>query len=81
MTDLDQVLARFPDHASEIRRLCLRDMRFRSICEDLVLAYRSLASVDSVRAVSPTGLEELRVLRDELESELLSYLNRRRERV
>jgi hypothetical protein len=80
MTDLDQVLARFPERANEIRRMCLRDSLFRSICEDLVLAYSSLGSA---RLKGDSGLSvaarDLRLICEELEAELLAYLDGRRD--
>ena len=78
MTDLDHVLERFPKRANEIRRLYLGNTAFRSICEDLVLAYKSLNGpfADGTTGGSDVGLE-LQALRDELEAELLEYLNQR----
>jgi hypothetical protein len=78
MADLDQVLARFPERANEIRRMCLRDATFRSICEDLVLAYRSLdrSGLQSDAGLS-AAVRELRALCAELEAELLGCLDRR----
>ncbi|MCE6951461.1 hypothetical protein LAZ29_11010 [Cereibacter sphaeroides] len=78
MFDLDDVLARFPERANDIRRLCLKDTHFRSICEDLGLAYRSrIGSGLPEDAGRSDAARELRALRDELEIELLAYLNAR----
>lgn len=78
MVDLDDVLARFPERANDIRRLCLSDPHFRAICEDLGLACRPLIGSDPSDDASVShAVHELRVLREELESELLAYLNRR----
>jgi hypothetical protein len=76
MKDLDQVLARFPQRANEIRRLYLGDTRFRSICEDLSLAYSSLTGPVSDDPGVNSFRHDLCLLRDELESELLTYLSR-----
>ena len=60
--------------------MCLRDATFRSICEDLILAYRSLdgSGHESDAGVS-AAVRELRTLCAELEAELLGCLDRRQE--
>lgn len=60
--------------------MCLQDPNFRSICDDLALAYRSLNSPRPRRdaGMSP-DMQELGVLRTELEAELIRYLDRGRE--
>jgi hypothetical protein len=80
MTDFDQVLARFPERANEIRRMCLRDSFFRSICEDLILAYGSLgrSGLNGDAGLSPAA-RELRSICEELEAELLAHLDRGRD--
>jgi hypothetical protein len=76
MVDLHQALRRFPDRATAIRRLFLKDQRFRSICEDLSLAETALFALgQTLDGGDGRAAEELRLLRDDLEAELLRYLD------
>lgn len=72
---IDQVLARFPEKVATVRRLYLRDERFRSVCEDYVLCVDSLRRFeDRYDASTRPEVTDFRQIQRELEHELRSYL-------
>jgi hypothetical protein len=73
---VDQIVERFPDKASTVRRLYLRDEEFRSVCNDYVLCVASLQGFEArPDARRRPEVEDYRRLRSELEGELGSYLS------
>jgi hypothetical protein len=76
MHAIAHAIERFPERVEVIRRLYLRDERFRAICEDLSLALTSLRQFESRpdSHLRPETGDFREVLR-ELEVEMRDYLN------
>ena len=75
MRAVDHVIEHFPESAAVVRRLYLRDERFRSVCEDFALSIHSLRRFEArVDADRRPEVEDYRKLLRELEQELRSYL-------
>lgn len=75
MRAIDRVIERFPEMASTARALYLRDERFRSICDDLSLAFASLQAFEQrPDANARPEIADYRQVLEELEAELESYL-------
>jgi hypothetical protein len=75
MSDEIEALARrFPQHASTIRRLQVRDPCFRSICDDYGEAQRALKYWEAAGQAAPGRVEEYRQMVKELEAEALAIL-------
>ncbi|MTH61658.1 hypothetical protein [Paracoccus litorisediminis] len=73
---IEHVIQRFPDRAKIIRRLYLRDERFRAICEDMEMAVASLKRFEArPDAVLRPEVDEYRHVLVELEEELRDYLS------
>ncbi|WP_198376125.1 hypothetical protein [Neoroseomonas rubea] len=74
-SELDRVLARFPEHEALARHLFLTHPAFRSACEDYRLACEGLATFQRLAAHAPRPeLGDYRRLVVELEAELRAML-------
>ena len=70
-TGLARAVARFPEAAATLRRLALTDPGFREICEEYVLAERSLAGFEArLDAAERPEISEYRTVIAELETEI-----------
>jgi hypothetical protein len=75
MRAVDHVSERFPDRIGSVRRLYLRDERFRAICEDLALSISSLRRFEKrPDAHMRPEVDDYRTVLRELEIELRDYL-------
>lgn len=75
MRAVDHVLERFPARQEQIRRLYLRDDRFRAICEDFALSVASLRWFEGrPDALLRPEIDDYRTLLRELEDEIGGYL-------
>ena len=75
MSDEIEALARrFPQHASTIRRLQVRDPCFRSICDDYGEAQRALEYWEAAGQAAPERIAEYGQMLQELEAEALAIL-------
>ena len=76
MTDLTAVIEKFPAHEFTVRRLHASDTDFKSLCEDYAVAVCASErwKDDHVRG------EEYRKLADELEIEILEFIEGRHPR-
>ena len=73
--NLDAVIAGFPGKGQLIRRLCLSDPSFRSLCEEYGLARTSLARFERMNdAAHQPEIDEYRSIIRALEAELLGFL-------
>lgn len=74
-SELEWVVARFPEEAALARWMFLTDPVFRNACEDYRLAREGLAEFEKRAAGAPrTEVGEYRVLVRELEAELQAML-------
>lgn len=72
---LNVVLERFPGHRQAILALSLSDRLFRSLIEDLVLAYESLERFEArPDADQRPEIPEYRTIIQELEADVRTYL-------
>ncbi len=74
MEDIRSILARFPMRELEIRRLCARDVRFRSVCRDYEEAAAALRYWRNVSSDYAARIEEYESFLGELEAEILGRL-------
>ena len=74
MEQIDDLCRRFPDHARQIRRLSLRDPKFRSICDDYGEASRAIEIHSHRDGSAKDRAEEFRQIAEDLREELLTYL-------
>ena len=75
MRAVDHAIERFPESAEHIRRLYLRDDRFRGICEDFSLGICSLRRFEQYADERLTPeIIELREVLGELAAEMQDYL-------
>ncbi len=75
-SELDWVIARFPEHAALARQLFLTHPAFRSACEDYRLACEGLATFEDLATRAPRPeLCDYRTVVRELESELRAMLD------
>jgi hypothetical protein len=73
--DLAQLLERFPSEAALVTRLLAEDDGFRTVCEDFVLARRTLEQLEAFqREVQRTKVAEYRQLVADLEREISQAL-------
>ncbi len=73
----DELSRKHPQHSLAIRRLALRDSRFREICQDYGEALRA---TEAYRAKGQSQIgyaEELRQTTEDLRAEALDYLSKR----
>ncbi|MEW9807844.1 hypothetical protein [Mesorhizobium marinum] len=73
MDDLAAVISRFPEHEFLVRRLHASNAEFRTLCEDHALAASAVGRWKNDRSRS----EHYRLLVDELESEVLEFIEGR----
>lgn len=75
MRTVDHVVERFPDRVATVRRLYLKDERFRAACEDFALSVASLRRFEA-RPDSELRpeIDDYRRLLQELGDELAAYL-------
>ena len=76
MEEIGAILARFPHREFEIRRCCLRDGRFRSICVDYEEASTALNRWLETGPAGTKMVEEYTSFLGELETEILAKLGR-----
>jgi hypothetical protein len=85
MEEIRSIVSRFPQRELDIRRRCVRDAHFRSICSDYEEATRALRHWQQVledgnreggRKAKERKVEEYVNLLGELEDEILTHLNR-----
>lgn len=75
--NLDAVIARFPDQGLVIRRLCLSDPSFRSLCEEYGLARTGLVRFEKLDgAAHHREIEDYRFVIAALEVEISGFLLR-----
>ena len=75
MRAVDHTVERLPEWTNTIRRLYLKDERFRAICEDFALSIGALRRFeDRSDAHLRPEVEDYRAMVRELEDELRSYL-------
>ncbi len=76
MRAVDHVAERFPERMDAVRRLYLRDERFRAVCEDFALSMISLRKFEArPDADIRPEVEDFRTVVLELEEELLEHLD------
>jgi hypothetical protein len=76
MVDIRSIVARFPQRELDIRRCCLRDPDFKSICEDYEEAAIALHHWQKVaKEEGDPRVEEYTDLLGELEAEILTKLD------
>ncbi|PWS35204.1 hypothetical protein DFH01_23150 [Falsiroseomonas bella] len=79
-SELDWVLARFPEDEALVRRLFLTQPAFRSTCEDYRLAREGLSTFEELAVSGPRAeVGEYRTLVRELEAELLAMFRAARD--
>jgi hypothetical protein len=80
MEDIRSIAARFPRRELEIRRRCVRDVNFRSICTEYEEAATALRHWQKrAKEGAKEGehrVEEYTSFLSELEAEVLEHLNR-----
>ena len=77
--DVDQLLRLFPDDALLVTRLLVQDDAFRNVCEDLLLAKRTLVSLEKFQQKSQLAkIREYRQLVVELNNEVAKVLEHAR---
>jgi hypothetical protein len=85
MEEIRSIVTRFPQRELDIRRRCVRDAHFRSICSDYEEATRALrhwqqvlkeANREGDRNAKERKVEEYVNLLGELEDEILAHLSR-----
>ena len=77
--DVELLLELFPADALLITRLLLQDDGFRNVCEDLLLAKRTLTRLESLQQVQqPAKISEYRQLVVELNNEVAKVLEHAR---
>ena len=73
--DVELLLELFPGDALLITRLLVQDDAFRNVCEDLLLAKRTLTRLESFQQEQqPAKISEYRHLVDELSNEVAKVL-------
>jgi hypothetical protein len=75
MEGIRSIVARFPHREFDIRRLCVRDPRFRSICADYEEAARALRYWQQDAHAGDRMVVEYASFLCELEEEVLEELN------
>jgi hypothetical protein len=75
---VDLLVSRFPTHEFSIRRLYGRDPEFRAVCDDYAEVQTALQHWQVDDRAAPGMVSHYRSLLEELESEALSFLDRRR---
>jgi hypothetical protein len=75
MVGIRSILARFPQRELDIRRRCLRDADFKSICGDYEEAAIALRHWQKVAAEGDPRVEEYTNILGELEAEILTKLD------
>ena len=74
---IQRLVARFPGHASEIRRAALGDETFRDMCDDLAIALETLSRFEArPDAATCPEIPEYKNLIIELEDEISAHLAR-----
>jgi hypothetical protein len=76
MEDIRSVVARFPQRELDIRRRCVRDAQFRSVCADYEEAATALRYWEKGATEGDRKVEEYKNFLGELEAEILAQLNR-----
>ena len=77
--DMEPLLKLFPGDALLITRLLVQDDAFRNVCEDLLLAKRTLTRLESVKQErQPAKIREYRQLVLELNNEVAKVLEHAR---
>jgi hypothetical protein len=82
MVDIRSIVARLPQRELDIRRRCLRDAEFNSICEDYEEAARALSYWQKIALEGDRKKEADRIVEEyanflgELEAEIVAHLNR-----
>ena len=82
MDEIRSIIVRFPQREFDIRRRCVRDTHFRSICQDYEEAASALcywqkaAQTGDQRREADRKVEEYTSFLGELEAEILAHLNR-----
>jgi len=78
-SSLDLIMARFPEHRETLERLYIKSESFESLCDDI---RECLAALDtwsrSMQEEAPAYRREYSMLLDELERELLEYVENER---
>lgn len=75
MRAVDHVIERFPERMQIVRRLYLRDEKFRAICEDFALSIQALRRFEQrPDAQFRPEVEDYRTVLRELEKELADYM-------
>ncbi len=74
MEHIDDLCRRFSDHALHIRRLSLRDSKFRSICDDYGEALRAIEIQRSRDDAAKDRGGEFRRIAEDLREEVRTYL-------
>jgi hypothetical protein len=73
--NLEGIIARFPDKGLLIRRLCLSDPSFRSLCDEYGLARMCLVRFEAMNGTTHAAeIEEYRSVIAALEVEISRYL-------
>lgn len=77
--DVDQLLKLFPGDALLLTRLLVQDDAFRNVCEDLLLAKRTLTRLERFQqGRQPAKIREYRQLVVELNNEVAKVLEHAR---
>jgi len=69
------ILEKFPERASALDKLFREDENFREICADYALCLRSMGKIIITNESMNTILVEYKNVLNELEIEMLAYLN------
>jgi hypothetical protein len=75
MVVIRSIVARFPQRELEIRRRCIRDAHFKSVCEDYEEAAAALQHWQNVVREGGQKVEEYTNFVGELETEILTKLD------
>lgn len=76
MEDIRSILDRYPQRELDIRRLATRSPVFRSVCGDYQQTVRALRYWQKMAAESASRVEDYTSFLEELETEILTTLNR-----
>jgi hypothetical protein len=72
---IQRLVARFPDHAANIRHAALGDDTFRDMCDDLAIALETLSRFEARSdAEACPEISEYKILILELEAEITAHL-------
>jgi len=72
---LNTVINRFPEKANSMTKLFYKNENFKEVCEDYVLCLHSMTKIIVTNKIHSRIIKEYRAALNELEMELLTYIN------